>query len=724
MILVLQMAVITPTQSAIQKHQFLSYEIGSSSSTQAKTCETSIQTEIVSLWLKSGLSVSFNTQGRITATQFIENQATAIKQYSMLQRGSANCHMPSSSYTGWIFIALVIEQHQSLSDTCSVTRVITTTHLEPCAGSPPSLESIVTFSSGTYDAVAKEAKISVNSNNLPGGHSKFSMFTLTSSFNSANIDEDFMELLLLKSLETKNKQGPNTFYLPNLDKMRRAYYIKRNMILTAKAYIEKNIVDSLRGFHLNPDPADPFGSYMDCITLCSNNDMTKSITFQFYISKARLMTANDVYLIKVKNEKLKQNDPAYTFKEFEYDIKVQREVANNLFKLTLTRYVSSVANAQIVLSFPYTGSDDNWIHFGASIGYGVLYFTNETNGKFKRTEGLHAWYSGTAYHQEMSLLEDDTTNSLYQGANWGDKSLTLLIASLQAFSDAGMTVSKTTNNFGLKLWEANTVPGSFLPYKITTQTTPDGRCFLQGLPSKYCQFYAFLSNANDQNLSTQGGQSIIGKFPNCPGGSKCRYCIGARFCAFTFPGFNEDLYGDPGVRSVDYYDDRAHFDSNKPLSGQVSQFVKFTNNLGRVYYVRCPVHCKTCDQNLECVECFGASTLTSLANGYEYNKCSCPINRCRTCEGDSKCRVCQYQYVAFPSSGDPNVEDCTKSSCPNEYGYGDAFKGRCASCPYQGCKSCDLWLEDAGCTECMTAGFLAIDYSVSDFLAPGDPNYD
>ena len=710
---------ITPISSTTKKYKFLRSQWVHSNRIESQICRTSTETSITSLWFKETTPISFNTQGSITATQFISDENN-VKQYSMLERGST-CHMPSSTYTGWIFLSLVIEKHPTTPNACQVTRIITTSHLEPCSGTPPSVETLLSFGSGTYDSVLKGSAIRFDRNNFHTRVIKIKVYTLSSSFTFNSVDEEFMELLLLKDQSGKSQTLHNTFDITRIEPLRTGYYDYQNRrkVFTAGEFVRKNIVDGLRGFHLNPDPADPFGTFMVRRTFSNSRDMTRSITFQFYLSKARLMTANDVYLVKMKTKKIKENDPGFTFKEFEYDLKVERDVSNNLFKLTLIRHINSPQSDQTVLLIPYRGVNDDWIHFGVSIGYGVLYFTSPTQGKFKRTESLHAWVSGTAYHQEMTMLEDDTTEALYTGAYSGDRVRMYYIVSAQAFSDSGMTASKTTNDFGLRVWEADTGLGSYTQSKITTETTTDGRCFLQGLVQNQCQFYAFLTNSNDINPNSQRFTTIGPAEPTCKP-SRCRYCISNQHCAFTLPGVNEDLYQHFGLISISDYEEGTLYDPTKSV--QVSHFIKFTNNLGRDYFVRCPICCKTFDENLECIECFGTSTLTQTHPSYA--RCSCSIKDCAACETPSRCRYCQVGKVSAPSISNPNVDDCSRNKCPTGLGFADALKARCQGCIYQGCKTCDFSEdEDGGCSECSTAGFKAIDYSLSNFVVPGDPNY-
>ena len=100
------------------------------------------------------------------------------------------------------------------------------------------------------------------------------------------------------------------------------------------------------------------------------------------------------------------------------------------------------------------------------------------------------------------------------------------------------------------------------------------------------------------------------------------------------------------------------------------------------------------------------------------------MNACLVCESSTKCDLCDKDRLAIPPGSDPNVNSCkNENSCGNGLGFADVFKSLCGTCPYEGCKACDLSDPDAGCTECDSTGFKAIDYSVSDYIQSGDPNY-
>ena len=133
---------------------------------------------------------------------------------------------------------------------------------------------------------------------------------------------------------------------------------------------------------------------------------------------------------------------------------------------------------------------------------------------------------------------------------------------------------------------------------------------------------------------------------------------------------------------------------------------------------------KNCDQNLECLSCYGDVVITHLRFRFTYSQCSCPISNCQACSTQKWCSICKSGSLAIQSGGDPLANSCvTATQCPDGSGYKDAYQAECVECPYEGCKACDLGILEGGCTECTTAGFKAIDFTSSQYLAPTDPDY-
>ena len=98
---------------------------------------------------------------------------------------------------------------------------------------------------------------------------------------------------------------------------------------------------------------------------------------------------------------------------------------------------------------------------------------------------------------------------------------------------------------------------------------------------------------------------------------------------------------------------------------------------------------KGCDSNLECATCFGAST--KVESSYRYTYCDCSMSACLACETATRCELCDKGRKAIPPGSDPSVNSCQSAdNCGNGLGYADEYQSLCATCPYEGCKACDL----------------------------------
>ena len=133
---------------------------------------------------------------------------------------------------------------------------------------------------------------------------------------------------------------------------------------------------------------------------------------------------------------------------------------------------------------------------------------------------------------------------------------------------------------------------------------------------------------------------------------------------------------------------------------------------------------KECTENLECKTCYDNGALVELKNGYEYGECPCLIGNCNTCIEDNKCKLCNNK-LARRSTVTTDKDVCisgTTSKCPDGYGFEDGFKGRCVKCP-EGCDACDWPTPVGSCSACSDSSHKVIDYSKSEYIKAGDPNY-
>ena len=128
---------------------------------------------------------------------------------------------------------------------------------------------------------------------------------------------------------------------------------------------------------------------------------------------------------------------------------------------------------------------------------------------------------------------------------------------------------------------------------------------------------------------------------------------------------------------------------------------------------------------MECQECHENVAVEELASAYQYGKCPCSIWNCYTCVADNKCKFCRDR-LARRSTVSPDMDICSASvgtaGCPSGLGFDDPFRTRCHDCP-QGCKSCGWPLPAGSCSACTDSSHKVIDYSKSEYIKAGDPNY-
>ena len=290
-------------QKSVQstKYTFKHYNFGMPLSGEALVCRGSTRTDMMFFWFKTGTSVAFNIKGSITANQFIQDPSNNY-QYTVLERGTDACYMPDPAYTGWLFIAVLVERHSILPTKCTVTRVITTRHLVTCSGRPSTLETFISLNSGTYDELPENAKFNWDKNQIPENFFKAGGISVERPFTAADIDDRFMDMILLRPLSEVNKLYDVSFEINELNNMRQAYKIKENKIFSPKTFVQRNSWDGLRGFYLIPDASQEMTYYRDALSHSTKADMRKTVVCQFYISNPSVMTDNEVYLISMDTE--------------------------------------------------------------------------------------------------------------------------------------------------------------------------------------------------------------------------------------------------------------------------------------------------------------------------------------------------------------------------------------------------------------------------------------
>ena len=571
--------------------EFTSTKEGGPGSKNIRVCVTTSLANVVYGWFNPGQKIAFNIQGSLTTNQFIQNSAGSQKQYNMLERGSATCYTPEAGYTGWLLLGLVVEPHPSISGKCIVTRVITTNRLTSCGGSEVDLQVFLATTVGTYDQVGVKSSFNYDQTLTPDSKTDMMNLSINLPFSYLDIDEHFVEFIVLMP-STPAKEVFNTaFNKVVLDDMNRAYLETTGQFMTAKKYVERNVWDGVRGHILIPDPSDPFGAYRNLVAFRGRPFVTMTLLIHFFITKPTLMTSNDVLLLSIDTRPIFLANPDHTLKSLKYKLKVVRDTVNNEFKLTLMRYEGSSMEQQVTLTVPFSPSNSDWLHFGVSLGYGVLYFIDNTNARFKRTDGVHAWVDSTAYHADMTYQEDETILSAMPPDTPSKTiaSQVILTASLKVYTDAGMTTETNLNNFGVRVWEAKGTSGAFPGYKLTNNPSVDNRCFFSEAFFQRCNLYTFLRSSTDVNPKSLKVGVVSNRKPYCEL-ADCPYCLNTHQCVNAKPGRNEDLFYDV-VAFVQESWPSTRYNSSK--QSHANEFKRVVNNQGKEYFIRCPPYCKT-----------------------------------------------------------------------------------------------------------------------------------
>ena len=541
--------------------------------------------------------MAFNIKGAVIppTTRFVPDASTT-KQFVMMEPGADSCWMPDPSYLFNIPVILVLGRQTSPNQAdCFVSRIITTVHLTACSGSPPDVNTLVKFVRSTAPLNPPWSDLEAGSMlwydyaNSPDDHGEQANYDLLSPFDHTRVDDDFVEFLILRSFYYLRKSFFSMYEIENLDSIRRAYKLSGVVaLMTPNQYLQKNVMGGLRGFLLTPDAAgDDFGAYRDTLDYVRFSVMTSTIILHFYVPKANLMTANEGYVLSISTQTLDPGNPAYTLKTLSYKVKFKRLVGgSNQLDLTLVRMNGAVEEQDITLSIPYTAANEDWIHFGVTLGRGAIYYsTARTTLVFKRTEALHAWFDGNTYLKEMSKLEDDTYKSMYPDDHSGELVKVVLSIGLKAYSDAAMTTEVATNKPGIRVWEAKTIIGSYLGYKVSGTAISDNRCFLPAVLSDECYLYAFMKNKDEFQPKSLVEDKVKNRDSGCPI-DKCKYCIYGFHCAFAVSGYNEDLFFDADMDFVKFNWGGLRYDSSNP--DHATAFVKIQDDVGRDYWVRCP----------------------------------------------------------------------------------------------------------------------------------------
>ena len=392
------------------------------------------------------------------------------------------------------------------------------------------------------------------------------------------------------------KTFDGTLTVAKLEEMRKAQKDLSREMIDGRNFVLRNTWGSLRGYHLLPNPAEKFGSIVQDYSF--GVIFTKGLVFQFYISEPFLMTEDDVYVVKFDTYRHNNPIPAQTYVTYHYRLKVQRLNSQSKFEFSLTRLINGAPNgAETKLSLPYSGTNQDWIHFTFSVGSAMLYHIDEDRIRVKRVEQVRAWFGEVLYKSQLAgYYETVFRNDIfYKTTGRASRSAEI---SLEAYSDKAMTTSKTTNDFGLRLWEFAPTFGIMPfdefgePHQSPTaeEVTLDKRCLIQEIDKMECIAYVFMKNKDETNdYAVNTNKFYEQRSQHCPQ-EECRFCKYGSICMFAKDGVNEDLYIHDQFRYTMERWPGTRYDPNKPEIAR--RFIKITNNLGKDYWVRCPPNCK------------------------------------------------------------------------------------------------------------------------------------
>ena len=581
---------------AANHHVITMYTAAGSNSGSILLCRTGITANIANYWLKPGTKIGFTKIKSlpIDSDKFILNDSNE-PQYSVLKRDETSgsiCLMPNPSFQGWIFVNIVFIRHPTLTDKCVADFFITSSHLVACDGSETDIETMLSLKNSNYNEVAKHDLMIFDKNLIANGHEVYFGIQFTTPFSVSDIDTEFVEFLTMHGYYSTFYSICGTFFIPIMENIRQAYHIKKGQIMSPKTFVERNTWNSLRGYFLIPDPSDPFGEYCRTTGSYASQRISVTIHAQFYISEPHLMTENDIYMVYINTRPFipYETNNDYTIKKLDYKLKIQRLVSTSKMKFTLYREISNSPQEATSLEINYPGGDQNWMHFVVSIGVGPLYIIDSANVKLKRIESIFSWYNTNRnYAKATDFTETQPITSMYPVKTKNEREIIMTVG-LEAFSDAGMTNRILTNDFGLRLFELNLKKGAIPPdFVATSAGLKDNRCIIHGFLNSYCMIHVFLRNENDSNNYGLDRNQYKTRKSNCPT-SQCRYCKSGGICMFAKPGVNEDLFFDTNFRfSVERYP-HTLYDPANPVNA--NEFVRVTNNVGKEYWIRCPMHCK------------------------------------------------------------------------------------------------------------------------------------
>ena len=413
-------------------------------------CDSSRKPMFMSFWFKPAQKISFGIQGTGSSSTYSGEIGTA---YSTEPRG-ANCYTHDTNFGGAIHISLFIEPHPTETTKCKVSNfIIFKQNLVPCGSITglTNIETAITFTSGTYDEIDRDAKTNFNAG-LMLGDGKSYVMTLNSAFTAASIDTQFIEFLLGRGIYYVEPSLLGFFDVNTMSHMRRGYHIRDSALLTAKKAVQKFTHDNLRGFYLEAGGAGGFRDLKHVMPVWATDvgQKAKALLVHFYMTGAAAMTNQQVSKITIFTGPEVLNDNTRTTTNFHYTIRVTRDTGNNKLQFGFQRYLNNIAQgSEELLEVPFTGQT-SWIHFTLSMGNSYVYFVDATTVKVKRTEMLLVWLDGTRYKLDSGQYVNDHVESM-SSSHWSKWAMMVEIK-LDTYTDLGMSTADTENRLGIRVF--------------------------------------------------------------------------------------------------------------------------------------------------------------------------------------------------------------------------------------------------------------------------------
>ena len=593
---------ITKTHQIV-KHSFDYANIHGSNHANGTVCTAANTPTILVYWFKSGYHVGFKTDGNHATKTFTSGTPTGdnTDQYTMVNR-AATCYSNDPAFLGGLFVALYIEDHGSITGKCKVSKVITTSKLVTCGtvtgggGTVNDLETIITFSSGTYDQIDANAIVSFPAGQIFTEKNQIGwIYRMKAPFTSASIDNDFMELLTMGGF-TQLPERYFNFY--NMDNVRnvlnplKSWYNKP--AFTPMDFVKFQVRDGYRGFQI--DNSDLLNYHFAMYDKDGENQaLGKSYHAHWILYRLHVF---DGTVYKQIHFKLRRTpDVGYNSVNspfnFRMEFSIYRDAPNDeidiQFRFSKPDSIGTWTTIPI-FSFPYSGATQ-WPHFAITYSFGVVYFINADEALFKYNIIFHWYVDGGHHTHHYTFTKREYITQLYDRSGAGTYSQVETYWTYSCSVDPDFTEVNTcesTDSSYLKvaLWSTEMGFGGYpAPLIANPPTMMDARCLHKGFTDNQCLIYAHLNSETDNNQNTLKQGVLVARDSAICSAANCRYCYRGTKCMYSIGSHNEDLYMDSNELVIKQ-DPLFEYPSAE------STWITFTNTPGKVYKIRCPWECK------------------------------------------------------------------------------------------------------------------------------------